>query len=156
MDFNKLEASFNRAGYDYKRIEKHVVKSVQNSMDEEGDILPPWFKYPEFHPRKIFWRMGTGEDYITIFDMWRLSLTEEEMLGYLDRYPNPGEWNVFCITRHKKWMAKRHKNCSFCGSEINFKDTLCKFCQNNAEYSSCSAKNYMAVSDLLLSEIETK
>ena len=58
MDFNKLETSFNRAGYDYKRIEEHVVKSVQNSMDEEGDLLTPWFKYPEFHPRKIFWRMG--------------------------------------------------------------------------------------------------
>ena len=88
--------------------------------------------------------------------MWRLSLTEDEMLGYIDRYPNQGEWNSFCITRHRKWITKRRKNCSYCGSEINAEDTLCKFCQNNSEYSSCSAKDYIAASDLVLSEIEKK
>lgn len=104
MDLIKIENNFIKAGYDFQKFENHVKNTVEISMDADGDLLPPWLKYSGMHPRKIFWRMGQGEDYITIFDMWRLSLTEGEILRYIDKYPNLGEWNIFCLTRHRKWI----------------------------------------------------
>lgn len=156
MNLNKIKNNFIKAGYDFQRFEDHVKKSVQSSMDGDGDLLPPWLKYPETHPRKVFWRMGKGQDYITLFDMWRLSLTENETLGYIEKYPNLGEWEIFCTSRHKKWIAKNYKNCPYCGSDMNAEKNLCQFCNNDAEYSGLSAKDYIAVRNFSLTDIEKK
>ena len=56
--------------------------------------VPPWVKYPEHPPYDIFWRMGTGETYLTEY-MWPYLeyASEEELKAYKKKYPAAGEWS---------------------------------------------------------------
>ena len=43
---------------------------IAELVAEHGAVPPPWFMFQDTHPYSICWRMGAGEDYITIFFTW--------------------------------------------------------------------------------------
>lgn len=55
--------------------------------------LPPWIKFPGFHPYDIFWRMGPGEGYVDgeFGPFWR-SLNRHQQEEYFARYDLGTEW----------------------------------------------------------------
>ena len=65
------------------------------ARDENGDLAPPWAKYPTFERYCIGWRMGGGEDWV---DMWwefigTLPTDQESRATYLRRHPPaPRSW----------------------------------------------------------------
>lgn len=58
-------------------------------LDPNGDLAPPWERFPTYERYTIGWRMGTGEDWLV---MWRIFLDDldpayEVRLAYLKRHP---------------------------------------------------------------------
>lgn len=61
-----------------------------------GAVPPPWFMFQDTHPYSICWRMGAGEDYITIFFTWwkeqKESLAQSQRIEYFRKWPPPPRW----------------------------------------------------------------
>jgi hypothetical protein len=56
-------------------------------------LLPPWKKFPGIDSADMFWRMGVGEDYISQYSKYFLSLSEREKTIYKLSYPTPNrDW----------------------------------------------------------------
>jgi len=74
-------------------ITKYGLKSGECWSDRriqfEDVILPTWVTFPGYEPGCIGWRMGDGEDYISIFYNYIELLTKEEYLQYREAYPIP-------------------------------------------------------------------
>ncbi|PCK33034.1 hypothetical protein [Pseudoalteromonas piscicida] len=55
--------------------------------------LPPWEKFPEYEPNNIFWRMGTGEEYLTdYFGVYLKYASKDDIQAYKLIYPAPKVW----------------------------------------------------------------
>src|SRR5579871_6192954 len=62
---------------------------LPDELDDNGDLAPPWERFPTYERYTIGWRMGTGEGWL---DMWRVFLDDldpalEVRLAYLKRHP---------------------------------------------------------------------
>lgn len=70
-----------------------MLRDMEEYLDPNGDLLPPWAQFPTYTRYTIGWRMGTGEDYML---RWRLFLepkTRQERLALLQRQPKaPCSW----------------------------------------------------------------
>lgn len=71
-----------------------ILMEVRNSLPEyDGQFfLPQWIAYPGVHPYDMFWRMGTGEDYIMRYAAWWTRLSTEAREEYRRYFPAPEEW----------------------------------------------------------------
>ena len=49
-------------------------------------IKAPWEKYPDINPNDMFWRMGKGEDAISIFARYYNSLNKTEKNNFKTKY----------------------------------------------------------------------
>jgi hypothetical protein len=64
-------------------------------LDANGDLAPPWERFPTYERYTIGWRMGVGESWLS---MWRVFLDDlapdfAVRLGYLRRHqPAPVNW----------------------------------------------------------------
>ena len=68
-------------------------KVITEELTPEGDLLPPWQRYPELPRYSLGWRMGHGESYIMAWFQWSESFTQEQMLAYFHKYaPLPTKW----------------------------------------------------------------
>ncbi len=63
-------------------------------LDEQGDLAPPWEKFPAYERYTIGWRMGYGEDWLGLWSAFLEGLTTiEERWAYLERHrPAPLSW----------------------------------------------------------------
>lgn len=84
---DKLKAKFIAAGYNPQIVEEHTEKLVQESLDDDGYLLPPHLKFPDIPKNSIGWRMGPGEDYMILLTYWFECLPKEESLLYKKKYP---------------------------------------------------------------------
>lgn len=55
------------------------------------EILPRWVISPYCSPTTLFWRMGIGEDYNFIFNVYYDTLSDYKQKQLLNRYPQP-DW----------------------------------------------------------------
>jgi len=80
----------------YLELEKSWTKMLKDRFEKElksKPPLPPWLKYPDISEGDIFWRMGTGEDYIIeYFGLYFKYATSAEIEVYTSKYPEPKEW----------------------------------------------------------------
>ena len=58
-------------------------------------IKAPWEKYPDINPNDMFWRMGKGEDAISIFARYYNSLNKTEKINFKTKYKPTAEWSDF-------------------------------------------------------------
>ena len=50
----------------YEYYEEHL----ESALDENGDVMPPWAKFPTIARYSIGWRMGGGEDWRAFFNIF--------------------------------------------------------------------------------------
>jgi len=89
VSMEKLKEKCREDGWDIQLFEIHVEKLVLESLDEEGYLLPIWFKYPDIPAYSIGWRMGHGEDYMELNRKYYQCLAPDEKLFYRKKYPSP-------------------------------------------------------------------
>jgi len=67
---------------------------IAEEADENGDIQPPWARFPTYTRTTIGWRMGSGEDWMWMWRRWLSRLTGRgARLAYLRRHPKaPRTW----------------------------------------------------------------
>lgn len=67
--------------------------SVAPELEMDNDLpIPPWEVFPDIEKGSIGWRMGAGEDYLSIFRKWYDSLSVRDKKNYTKRYPIPEVW----------------------------------------------------------------
>lgn len=71
-----------------------ILMEVRNSLPEYTGTYfqPQWIAYPGVHPYEMFWRMGSGEDYVMNLGQWFYSLSEEARREYNRYYKPPKDW----------------------------------------------------------------
>lgn len=65
------------------------------SLDAVGDLMPPWEKFPTYERFTIGWRMGAGEDWLGLWNVFLddLDRSSEARVAYLRRHPPaPETW----------------------------------------------------------------
>jgi hypothetical protein len=66
---------------------------LHGALTSDGDLLPPWLKYPEIKSHSLGWRMGQGEVYMIAWYKWAEPMTLEQLVVYFKKYlPIPLEW----------------------------------------------------------------
>lgn len=67
---------------------------IEPLIAEHGMFPPPWIYQPDSHPYSIGWRMGGGEDFITLFWQWWNSaqMNEQQRIEYFKYFPAPPRW----------------------------------------------------------------
>lgn len=55
-------------------------------------LLPPWIRYPDVEPSDLFWRMGSGEDYLVEFNRWWNAATAADRIRFHMSYRPTGMW----------------------------------------------------------------
>ena len=60
------------------------------SLDNE--LPPPWVTFPEIECGDMFWRMGSGEEYISKYFEWWENLSDTEREIYRITYPHKNGW----------------------------------------------------------------
>lgn len=67
--------------------------AIEHELQQHGDVLPPWRKYPDLERYSIGWRMGPGEVYIGAWWEWTEPFDREQRIAYFKRYvPHPPDW----------------------------------------------------------------
>lgn len=73
--------------------ENRVNKALAEELTPQGDLLPPWRKFPEIQAGSMGWRMGYGEVYMRAWDKWASQWNKEQLLEYFKSYlPIPLDW----------------------------------------------------------------
>ena len=86
--------------HSHQIYDKWFKKTIAEELTPQGDLLPPWLRYPEIQHHSIGWRMGYGESYIMAWDKWAESLSRDDLVKYFKKYfPIPVEW--------LDWVASR-------------------------------------------------
>ena len=81
--------SDERQGSADERLEAIITES----LDEHGDVAPPWARFPEIPNGSIGWRMGAGEG-------WDATTWQ----GYLQRFPGASpEWD-HAVRQELSWL----------------------------------------------------
>lgn len=75
---------------------------ISEHLDKHGDIAPPWEKFPTYERYSLGWRMGGGEDWISLWSVYLedLGRSYSVRLAYLKRHrPAPVTWasNVWSV-----------------------------------------------------------
>jgi hypothetical protein len=68
---------------------QHCLARLPEHLDANGDLAPPWERFPHYEHYSIGWRMGTGEDWLGLWHVFleRLGPSFEARLAYLRRHP---------------------------------------------------------------------
>jgi hypothetical protein len=61
-------------------------------FDDDGQMRPPWAKYPNLPRGCMGWRMGVGESYLDQYAAWWARQPRPFRLQVRDAYPEPDEW----------------------------------------------------------------
>jgi ribA/ribD-fused uncharacterized protein len=66
-----------------------VRDEIKNYSNDINFILPPWIAFKGINQYDMFWRMGTGEDYIS---EWFLFLLSVDLASYKNEFIEPEDW----------------------------------------------------------------
>jgi len=78
-----------KANFNTEYQEEHFKELVKDSLDDEGYLLPFWLKYPDIPIDSIGWRMGSGEDYMFVNQLYYQCLSDEDKNYYRKKYVKP-------------------------------------------------------------------
>lgn len=96
MSTDKPEGFTDEQWEKYLEHEMSWARMLKERFEKElksKPPLPPWLEYPDISEGDIFWRMGTGEDYLVeYFGLYFKYATSAEVDAYVSKYPEPKEW----------------------------------------------------------------
>lgn len=74
--------------------EKWAKVEAQKYVEVYGEVPPHWVVFENAHPLGIKWRMGKGEEFVSVFLIWFENhyKTKEQRLAYFRRYSPPARW----------------------------------------------------------------
>lgn len=85
---------------------------TKENLQLNSIMLPEWLMFPEYQERRIFWRMGIGEQYIIEFQRWYRNLDKEKQLAWQEQFPVPhswhyhnGDWEKSEKANHDQWFG---------------------------------------------------
>jgi len=84
-----LNVLLDKVGLEAEHQVQHFKNLVEESLDDEGYLLPFWLKYPDIPIDSIGWRMGVGEDYMFVNQAYFQCLSDEEKACYKQKYVKP-------------------------------------------------------------------
>ena len=70
----------------FKTTDEQLADGVAKELAEHGTFVPPWVKYPDIPRRSIGWRMGSGEWYLWMWQLWWKSLDATAHAAYRARW----------------------------------------------------------------------
>ena len=83
-----------------ERRTNQTNKTIAEELTPQGDLLPPWLKFPKIQAGSIGWRMGYGEIYMLAWDKWSDKFNQEQLIAYFKKYPPiPLEWLIWVSNR---------------------------------------------------------
>jgi hypothetical protein len=67
---------------------QHCLARLPAYLDDNGDLAPPWERFPHYERYTIGWRMGAGEDWLGLWSVFLEGLDPafEVRLAYLRRH----------------------------------------------------------------------
>jgi hypothetical protein len=74
---------------------KDPRRAIAEHLDRQGDLAPPWERFPKYERYAIGWRMGEGETWLWLWHTFVQDLDPafEVRLAYLRRHaPAPVSW----------------------------------------------------------------
>jgi hypothetical protein len=82
-----------------KKLSSQPLKDWKSHFEEkiptpnlENKLIPPWEKF-EYDRYDMGWRMGKGEDYLSLWWIWFAKLSDADKDRYQLMYPEPQETN---------------------------------------------------------------
>jgi hypothetical protein len=72
---------------------------LTDSYDDEGDMLPPWYVFPDTPLSSMQWSLGLGASYLTVFGAWFQGLDMSKQQQYLQKYPVPEAFQEFYLLK---------------------------------------------------------
>ncbi|WP_421829165.1 NADAR family protein [Larkinella sp.] len=66
---------------------REIIITISN---DTNIVFPPWMAFPELSQYDIFWRMGLGEEYLTRWSQYYLSIADQEV--YKIKFPENENW----------------------------------------------------------------
>ncbi|MCL4275641.1 MAG: hypothetical protein KJZ77_17345 [Anaerolineales bacterium] len=79
---------------------KHIKEVIAKELTPQGDLLPPWKRFPQIQAGSIGWRMGYGEIYMMSWDKWSDQFNKEQLVEYFKKYlPLPLDWLTWISNR---------------------------------------------------------
>ena len=76
----------------------------------DGNLPPPWQRYPEMAVGEIGWRMGHGEEFLDLWWHWSRRRTRLQLIEYFHRHaPLPVE-SFFRANRRFSWAGSNHES----------------------------------------------
>jgi hypothetical protein len=60
-------------------------------------LLPPWNEHAQIPHGSISWRMGYGEEYLSMFWLFYAKLSESKRRAYQEKHPEPEDWRGFYL-----------------------------------------------------------
>jgi hypothetical protein len=80
--------------------DKWANEIIAKELTPQGDLLPPWKKYPEIQAGSIGWRMGYGEGYMIAWDKWASQFNKDQLIEYFKKFlPIPLDWLTWVSNR---------------------------------------------------------
>lgn len=99
QDSRNIENPYHWRGLNLLGFALMEVRDFFGAFGHFDDIKPPvelpWQRYPAIHPMDIFWRMGSGEDFIAHFNKHYAALSEREKTVLALTKPAPPAWQGF-------------------------------------------------------------
>src|SRR5258706_14468289 len=83
-----------------KQSKARVNRAIAEELTPQGDLLPPWRKFPQIQAGSIGWRMGYGEVYEAAWGKWTKEWNQEQLIAYFKNYlPIPLDWLPWVSTQ---------------------------------------------------------
>ena len=80
-----------------REMKEWMKEEIAKHIDNNGDIEPPWARFPDYTRYSIGWRMGAGESWMDMWLAWLETLPTDlaTRRAYLERYPAaPFNWST--------------------------------------------------------------
>jgi hypothetical protein len=80
--------------------ETWIETIIAKELTSQGDLLPPWQKYPQIPHGSLGWKMGPGESYGIAWRKWAEGMEKDQLAQYFRRHaPIPVEWLSWVATQ---------------------------------------------------------
>ncbi|MDC0722418.1 hypothetical protein [Nannocystis bainbridge] len=90
--------------------EAFLTRAIAEASDAQGDVAPPWARWPEIPHSSIGWRMGYGESWAEIWHEWLARAPSDRgwRLAYLKRHaPAPRTWTRSAVSTYAPELRPR-------------------------------------------------
>ena len=71
---------------------RNDIREIDSNPDT---YFPPWIAFADIDPVDMFWRMGSGESFLDVWNLHFSLLSNVEQAKYIEKFQEPDEWKGF-------------------------------------------------------------